>query len=116
MRYAVIENGRVANIVIATPEVAAEHGWVDATGAETGYFYADGVFTPNTAEIQERITAQVRSIRDGKLADTDWVVLKQLESGPVQQAWVKYRMDLRDLPTHPNFPNLLLSDWPVKPA
>ena len=29
MRYAVIENNVVVNIAIATPEVAAERGWLE---------------------------------------------------------------------------------------
>lgn len=31
MRYAIIENGTVVNIVVAEPEYAAEMGWIAAT-------------------------------------------------------------------------------------
>jgi hypothetical protein len=31
MRYAVIVDGSVVNIVVASPEYAAEQGWVEAT-------------------------------------------------------------------------------------
>jgi hypothetical protein len=31
MRYAVIVDGSVVNIVVATPEYAAQMGWIEAT-------------------------------------------------------------------------------------
>jgi len=31
MRYAVIENGEVVNLVVASPDYAATKGWVEAT-------------------------------------------------------------------------------------
>ena len=58
-----------------------------------------------------------RHQRNVKLADSDWVVTKALESGgSVPSDWVAYRAALRDLPTHSNWPNLEDGDWPTAPT
>lgn len=57
---------------------------------------------------------KIRSIRDEKLAETDWVALKALEDGiSVPQEWKDYRQALRDIPTQTDFPYVVT--WPTKP-
>ena len=55
--------------------------------------------------------ALFRSLRDGRLAASDWT---QVPDAPVDQvAWATYRQELRDLPdntTDPRNPT-----WPTKP-
>ena len=47
MRYAIIENGIVKNIAIASPEWAELKGWVAiADGVKIGWIYEDGEFSP----------------------------------------------------------------------
>lgn len=47
MVYGIIENGIVANAVLATPEYAAEHGWVELpAGAGIGWRYDGHAFSP----------------------------------------------------------------------
>jgi len=45
MRYAIIENGTVVNVVVADAQLAAENGWIACPDAGPGWTYADGVFT-----------------------------------------------------------------------
>lgn len=45
-RFAIIDAGRVTNIIEADAEFAASIGAIDATGASIGWGYVDGVFTP----------------------------------------------------------------------
>jgi hypothetical protein len=45
MRYAIIENGVVSNVVVADAEYAAQQGWITCPDAGPGWTYADGVFT-----------------------------------------------------------------------
>ena len=45
MRYAIIENGTVVNVVIATAQFAAANGWIECPDAGPGWTYANGVFT-----------------------------------------------------------------------
>ena len=56
----------------------------------------------------------VRASRDIKLAETDWVVIKNLElNANIPGAWEVYRQALRDVPTQSGFPNTIV--WPVQP-
>ena len=44
-RYAIIEDGIVANVVVADAEYAAQQGWIECPDAGPKWLYADGVFT-----------------------------------------------------------------------
>jgi hypothetical protein len=56
----------------------------------------------------------VRSTRDARLAETDWVVIKNLELNQnIPGIWEVYRQNLRDLPKQAGFPWDIT--WPVKP-
>ena len=73
MRYAVIENGIVANIALADAEYAAEMGWIEAGDATIGMTYDGTAFGP----------APAPSIDDARA--TAWAAVKlrraQLEFG-----------------------------------
>jgi len=46
MKYAIIENGTVVNVVLADAQFALSNGWVECPDVvEIGWTYADGVFT-----------------------------------------------------------------------
>jgi hypothetical protein len=69
------------------------------------------------AEIAERAVVnaadQNRRVRDFKLSQTDWVVIKAAEAGVEVDAGVAaYRQALRDITTHAKWPMLEESDWP----
>lgn len=56
----------------------------------------------------------VRSIRNAKLSETDWMVVKALESNNTVPVELKiYREELRNVPTQEGFPEVIL--WPVDP-
>ena len=56
----------------------------------------------------------VRQTRDAKLAESDWRVIKALESNTPQDfEWAAYRQALRDITAQPGFPWTI--DWPVNP-
>ena len=58
--------------------------------------------------------ADIRSKRNGLLAETDWVVVKAQEVGEaVPAAWVTYRQALRDLPANTADPANPV--WPSAP-
>ena len=68
------------------------------------------------ATLDAEAGASVRTQRDAKLAETDWIALKALEAGnTVATEWSTYRQALRDITTHTNFPHLQDADWPTKP-
>jgi hypothetical protein len=56
----------------------------------------------------------VRSTRDAKLAECDWVVIKNLELNQnIPGVWEVYRQNLRDVPAQAGFPHNIT--WPSKP-
>ena len=56
----------------------------------------------------------VRQQRDDKLKESDWRVIKALESSTPQDfEWAAYRQALRDITTQSGFPWTI--DWPVNP-
>lgn len=69
------------------------------------------------AEITSRIkniTQDARAERDRRLADTDWMVTKALETNTtIPTELVKYRQALRDVPSQIGFPHTVV--WPDKP-
>jgi hypothetical protein len=70
MKYAIIENGVVVNVVVAETEYAQSQGWIDCPTAGPGWTYADGVFTkpvvvapePVPAPTKEQLLAQLNAI------------------------------------------------------
>ena len=64
------------------------------------------------ADLDAKAAASVRSTRDAKIAETDWMALTDVTMSTDMAA---YRQALRDITTHANFPNLQDSDWPTKP-
>ena len=56
----------------------------------------------------------VRTTRDKLIAETDWIVIKNLELNQnIPGIWEVYRQNLRDLPKQAGFPWDIT--WPVKP-
>jgi hypothetical protein len=56
----------------------------------------------------------VRSTRDKLIAETDWIVIKNLELNQnVPGVWEVYRQNLRDVPAQAGFPHNVT--WPTKP-
>lgn len=118
MRYAVIENGAVVNIAIATPEVAAERGWVECPeGVGIGWtFDGTGQALPPPPDTDGE-AARVRAERDRRLAESDVMVLPDrwaAMTAEQQGAWSAYRQALRDVPEQSGFPWEV--NWPQKPS
>ena len=70
MRYAIIENGVVANVVVAEPHIAHMNGWIECPTAGPGWTYADGVFaepavvapTAPAAPTKEQLMAELAAL------------------------------------------------------
>lgn len=58
------------------------------------------------------LAADIRSRRNLLLAETDYLALSD---NILTTEMASYRQALRDITSHPNFPHLLESDWPIKP-
>ena len=72
---------------------------------------------PTQAELDAALSEQLRSERDGLLAEVDAFVGNPLRwatlSAEQQNAWAVYRQALLDVPQQSGFPNDVV--WPVKP-
>jgi hypothetical protein len=64
------------------------------------------------AEHIDHAKNQVRSERNQLLADTDWIVIKSLETNTDYTDWKVYRQELRDVTSQATFPDVV---WPTKP-
>lgn len=62
----------------------------------------------------EEASKSVRATRDKLIAETDWIVIKNLELNQnVPGVWEVYRQNLRDVPAQAGFPHSV--NWPAKP-
>lgn len=72
MRYAIIENGVVTNVVVANAETAAQNGWIECDHGGPGWTYANGVFTEPPPVIlpvapkptKEELLAQLQTLQN----------------------------------------------------
>jgi hypothetical protein len=66
------------------------------------------------ADLDAKAAESVRTQRDAKLAESDWMVIKSAETGIALAAeWATYRQALRDITQQDGFPNEI--DWPAEP-
>ena len=78
-----------------------------AAGAWRKKYRVENLAVPQAAQ-------KIRTRRADLLAQTDWVVLRALETGgSVPAPIAAYRQALRDLPQQPGFPFSI--DWPAAP-
>jgi hypothetical protein len=62
-----------------------------------------------------RLALDARKKRDQLLAFCDWRVTKAAEVGlRLDQVWINYRQELRDIPQQSGFPQNIV--WPVEPS
>lgn len=105
MRYAIIENNIVTNIVVANEPLA--DNWFEAHGCNIGDIWDGESFItpgPSEADIQQA-WVDLRNRRDGLLVASDWT---QIADAPLTEDqktdWVIYRQALRDLPANTTDP------------
>ena len=110
---AIIKEGKVDNIIVASDEFAAtlQEETVNVTGQEVGigYTYANGVFSAPVKTLEEK-TAEEKFWRDDELKASDFIV--PLTDHPQHAAYMTYRQELREYPAQEDFPN---GTRPVKP-
>lgn len=117
MRYAIVCDGVVVNFAVATPDYAAQQGWIECPDAVDIGWSFDGAGEPVAPPRNlEADAAEARAKRDFLLIESDLRVLPDRwaeMSSEQQSAWAAYRQALRDLPQQLLFP--IQIDWPVKP-
>jgi hypothetical protein len=110
MRFAIIENGVVANLAVSGEPL--EPNWIASDTAQIGDLYDDGQFVPPAPDYDAE-WAVVRAQRDAKLAASDWTQLPDVPLTAEQvQEWRTYREALRNVTSQPDPFNII---WPVAP-
>ncbi|MBB2918344.1 tail fiber assembly protein [Cupriavidus alkaliphilus] len=72
-------------------------------------------YAEHLASRQDEYDGLARAQRDTFLRESDWVMLRSIETGrPVPAEWLAYRQALRDAPTQPGWPMSVV--WPVSPG
>jgi len=114
--YAVIYKSEVVNIR-ETPFAGADGVHIECrecgSDVEEGWTYEDGKFVDKRLD---NITWNtIRGMRNQKLADTDWVILKAYDTGAgIIPAWAQYRQALRDITKNFATPKDVI--WPEQPS
>jgi hypothetical protein len=107
MRFAIVENGVVTNVVVA--DAPAASNWIQTDQAGPSWLYNGSTFSPPPPPVPT--ATEVRTERDKLLGSSDWT---QVADAPVDQAaWAEYRQALRDVPEQEGFPENVV--WPTKP-
>lgn len=91
---------------------------IGAIQKEDGKWYTNwiAVDIDNKAKLvlDERVAEFVRIDRNKKLSDTDWVVIKAIETNSsLSSDWISYRQALRDISQQSGFPWDI--EWPIEP-
>jgi hypothetical protein len=85
------------------------------TGSGSSWSIGWTVSDKTAEEVQQyddNSAANNREVRNGKLAETDYLALSDVT---LSAEMATYRQALRDITTHANWPHLADADWPVKP-
>lgn len=93
-----------------------QYQYIKEHGSMWSIHFTNTVLTePTQAEIDAKLAADVRKIRDSLIAETDWT---QLLDAPIDDASREevrtYRQALRDIPQQDGFPHNII--YPEKPA
>lgn len=103
------ENKTYANIVLE-PKILRDGEWID-----------NPYKMPTEKEVNDKIAEmdlnEVRQVRNQKLTETDWVVIKEREEGGSVSNfadWKKYRQELRDITN--TYKSLDDVKWPTAPS
>ena len=110
---AIIKEGKVDNIIVASDEFAAtlQEETVNVTekGVGIGFSYANGEFAAPVKTLEEKTTEE-KEWRDYELKATDYIV--PITDHPQHSTYMTYRQELRDYPAQEDFPN---GQRPIKP-
>ena len=94
-------------------DMFADYAYTNDVGEEVTVTKAEQEAEYTARKAEEKATA-IRTERDAKLAECDWMVIKAAETGvALATEWATYRQALRDVTAQTTFPDEVT--WPNKP-
>jgi hypothetical protein len=120
MKFAIIKDNKVENVVLADEDFASLQGWVripeeSNVGVNWGFdgnSFTEILYTENELN---KLAKEMRLKRNELLKDSDWT---QLGDSPLNAdaklAWALYRETLRMVPQQSEFPLNII--WPPLPT
>ena len=97
-------------------KIAKDDGTYSSDPKDFGFTYAEAKAAFDKQKIDDKLF-DVREVRNKKLAETDWVVIKEREEGGSVSNfadWKKYRQELRDITK--TYKSLEDVKWPTAPS
>ncbi len=115
-KYAIIQNNKVVNIVVANSEFAFTQGWIECpANVDIGWDYNGETLNPPIRNVETEWN-EIRINRDNLLLESDTNVLPDRWAAMTlekQTEWSVYRQILRDIPQSFLDPKDVI--WPTKP-
>lgn len=93
MRYAIVTNGVVSNVVLADAPLAAN--WIITDTAGPGWTYADGVFSPPAPKAPTQ-AEQEANRQAAYIAEADPLFFKWQAGEATEAEWKAKRQEIRD--------------------
>jgi len=97
-------------------KIVKDDGTYSSDPKDFGFTYAEAKAAYNKQKTNDELF-DVREVRNRKLAETDWVVIKEREEGGSVSNfadWKKYRQELRDITN--TYKSLDEVKWPTAPS
>jgi hypothetical protein len=98
MKFAIIENGIVANVVVA--DEALESNWVETDQAGPGWLYQDGEFLPPPPVVPTEAEQEAKR-KAAYTAEADPLFFKWQAGEGTEADWLAKRQEIRDRYPYP---------------
>jgi hypothetical protein len=98
MKFAIIENGVVANVVVADAPLA--DNWVETDQAGPGWLYQDGEFLPPPPVVPTKAEQEAKR-HAAYTAEADPLFFKWQAGEATEAEWLAKRQEIRDRYPYP---------------
>ena len=93
MKFAIIENGVVSNVVVADEPLGGN--WVETEQAGPGWLYQDGQFLPPSPVVPTKVEQEANR-QAAYTAEADPLFFKWQAGEATEEEWLAKRQEIRD--------------------
>jgi len=98
MKFAIIENGVVSNVVVA--DAPLESNWVETEQAGPGWLYQDGEFLPPPPVVPTKAEQEAKR-HAAYTAEADPLFFQWQAGEATEEEWLAKRQEIRDRYPYP---------------